>query len=59
MDSTSERSINDIDSMNVCFFSLDQIQRLSGHTADPRFLSHITVSKTLIYSILSFFISSG
>jgi hypothetical protein len=29
--------------------SLDQIKRLTGHTADPKFLSHITVNEILFF----------
>jgi hypothetical protein len=30
--------------LNICIV-LDQIQRLTGYTADPKFLSHITVNE--------------
>jgi len=36
---------------DICIF-LDQIQRLSGHTADPKFLSHITVNENFVLFFL-------
>jgi len=32
----------------ICI-SLEQVQHLSGHTADPKFLSHIIVNEILFF----------